>query len=73
VETLRCDGFGAAALDAFEEEPLPPDSPLWGFENVLITPHMAGTSRLLNKRKTDLFVENYWRLHESEALRNRVV
>jgi hypothetical protein len=34
---------------------------------------MAGTSQLLNKRKADVFVENYWRLHESEALRNRVV
>src|SRR6185369_7605436 len=33
-----------AALDVTDPEPLPPDHPLWGLPNVLVTPHMAGDS-----------------------------
>jgi len=32
----------SAGLDVFDQEPLPADSPLYGLENVLITPHVAG-------------------------------
>jgi phosphoglycerate dehydrogenase-like enzyme len=35
--------IAAAALDAFEQEPLPPDSPLWGLPNAIVSPHMTGT------------------------------
>ena len=31
-------------LDVFDEEPLPPSHPLWGFDNVVITPHISGPS-----------------------------
>jgi len=33
-----------ASLDVFEKEPLPPESPLWGYENLVITPHVAAVS-----------------------------
>jgi len=53
VEALRQKRIGAAALDVFEEEPLPPSSPLLKLENVVLTPHIAGYS--------DLFLDSFWR------------
>lgn len=42
VRALERQEIGGAALDVFAEEPLPADSPLWGFKNVIISPHAAG-------------------------------
>jgi glyoxylate/hydroxypyruvate reductase A len=36
--------LAGASLDVFEREPLPADSPLWGCENLVITPHVAAVS-----------------------------
>jgi D-3-phosphoglycerate dehydrogenase len=44
VRALRERWISGAALDVFEAEPLSPDSPLLRFENVIITPHHAGTT-----------------------------
>ena len=41
-QALRENAVRAMAVDVFETEPLPADSPLWGFENLLITPHSSG-------------------------------
>lgn len=43
VTALRAGRIGGAALDVTEPEPLPPGHSLWGFDDVLITPHMANT------------------------------
>ena len=39
---MREGRIGGAALDVFATQPLPPDHPYFGFDNVIITPHMAG-------------------------------
>lgn len=50
VAGLLSGRISAAALDVFEREPLPQDSPLWQMENVLITPHIAALSDRLWER-----------------------
>jgi phosphoglycerate dehydrogenase-like enzyme len=42
VEALRARRIAGAALDVFQQEPLPHDHPLWSFENVIITTHQGG-------------------------------
>jgi glyoxylate/hydroxypyruvate reductase A len=44
LRALRGASIGGAVLDVFDEEPLPPGHPLWGFDNVVITPHISGPS-----------------------------
>ncbi len=58
VEALRSRRIAGAALDVFEREPLPADSPLWGVENLLITPHTAGLTDKLWHRHYELFSDN---------------
>ncbi|MGH6741242.1 MAG: D-2-hydroxyacid dehydrogenase, partial [Bradyrhizobium sp.] len=42
VEALRAKKIAGAALDVFNQEPLPSDNPLWGFKNVIVTTHQGG-------------------------------
>ncbi|HEV7220558.1 MAG TPA: D-2-hydroxyacid dehydrogenase [Terriglobales bacterium] len=58
AEALRSGKIAGAALDVFEQEPLPPDSPLWNLQNLLITPHIAGFSRNLWEKHYAFFTEN---------------
>ena len=65
---------GAAALDCFPEEPLPPESAFWTLPNVLITPHAAGETERYEGNVVDILVDNIERLLRGEtALRNQVV
>jgi phosphoglycerate dehydrogenase-like enzyme len=68
VEALRKRQIGGAALDVFEEEPLPADSPLWEMENVIITPHQGGIAHKLWERQFMLFRENLRRWNRGEPL-----
>jgi len=70
IEALRSGQLGGAALDVFEHEPLPADSPLWEMENVLVSPHSGSTSDRENARLTDLFCENLRRFLAGESLLN---
>lgn len=47
-----------AALDVFEKEPLPKESPLWDFENVLITPHISGLTVDFQNKFMKIFLAN---------------
>jgi len=71
VEALDSGELRGAALDVFAEEPLPEDSPLWGFEEVLVTPHVAGTTPYYWERAADQFAENYRRYLAGGELENR--
>ncbi|HNP70305.1 MAG TPA: D-2-hydroxyacid dehydrogenase [Kouleothrix sp.] len=70
IEALRSGQLGGAALDVFEHEPLPADSPLWSLQNVLVSPHSGSTSDRENSRLTELFSENLRRFLAGEPLLN---
>jgi phosphoglycerate dehydrogenase-like enzyme len=72
IIALREQRLGGAALDVTDPEPLPAESPLWKMDNVLITPHIAGFSRLYNDRVVELFSENLSRYLRGEPLLNTV-
>jgi len=71
VTALREGWIAGAALDVFEQEPLPAASPLWQLENVIITPHVAGTSPGYFHQVVALFCENLRRYLAGEPLLNR--
>lgn len=58
VKALQSDKFLGVALDVFEEEPLPQDSLLWGFEQLIITPHNSYVSDKTNERLFELITKN---------------
>jgi phosphoglycerate dehydrogenase-like enzyme len=64
--------IGAAALDVFEHEPLPAESPLWTLPNVLITPHVAGFRPDHWDAVCSLFAENLHRFDTGQPLLNVV-
>lgn len=68
IEALRQRRIGGAALDVFDEEPLPGDSPFWDLENVLVTPHTAGISEKMWERHYALFSENLRRYLSGQPL-----
>ncbi len=74
IKALGDGRIAGAGLDCFHDEPLPPSSPLWGFPNVLITPHTAGETRRYEENVIDILLENLDRLWRGEAtLRNGIV
>ena len=72
VQALREGRIAGAALDVFETEPLPPESPLWELPNVLLSPHTAALSERENARIVEIFTDNLRRYLAGEPLRNRV-
>lgn len=72
VRALEEKRIAGAALDVFEEEPLPAEHPLWDLPQVMISAHMAGD--VIGWRRTlgEQFVANFRRWQRSEPLLNRV-
>jgi len=64
--------IAGAALDAFEEEPLPPTSPLWEAPNTLVTPHVASSQRDYAGRALEMFYENLKNYLSGRPLTNQV-
>ncbi len=72
IETLQVRRIGGAALDVFEQEPLPPESPLWKLDNVIVAPHIAGSFSTYDEKGALLFAENLERYLDGRPLLNRV-
>lgn len=74
LDALQNGGIAGAAADHFKDDPLPADSPFWGLENMIITPHTAGETRMYEDNVIDILLENLGRLSRGESeLQNQVV
>lgn len=71
IRALKDKKIAGAALDVFPEEPLPKDSPLWKFPNVIISPHISGNTAHYNQRAVTLFAENLSRFLAGDTLYNQ--
>jgi D-3-phosphoglycerate dehydrogenase len=72
IAALQAGRIGGAGLDVFEAEPLPPESPLCGLENVILTPHMAGEpdGLFFHRRRLRFFAENIARQAAGKPVSN---
>jgi phosphoglycerate dehydrogenase-like enzyme len=72
LHALQDRQLAGAALDVFNQEPLPPDSPFWHLPNVFMSPHITGETPHYTERAMMLFTENVRRYLTSEPLYNTV-
>jgi phosphoglycerate dehydrogenase-like enzyme len=68
VEALRKGTIGGTALDVFQREPLPPDSPLWDLDRAILSPHIAAGTEHYYERATDVFCANLAHYLRGESL-----
>jgi phosphoglycerate dehydrogenase-like enzyme len=72
VDALESEQIAGAGLDVFTPEPLPDGHPLYKTRNLILTPHISGTSPMLWRRTIDLFIENVHRFRDGRELINLV-
>lgn len=72
VAALRSGALAGAALDVFEREPLPAESPLWDMPNVIVSPHIGGDEASTPQAFADTFLANLRRYLAGEPLLNVV-
>jgi phosphoglycerate dehydrogenase-like enzyme len=72
IQALQDGQIAGAGLDVFATEPLPPTSPLWGMENVIITAHYSGLTPHYNERALEIFIDNLDRYIHHLPMRNVV-
>jgi phosphoglycerate dehydrogenase-like enzyme len=73
AEALERGSIGGAALDVTEPEPLPPHHPLWDSPNLIISPHVAGSSGAMSaKRLAEMAAENLRRFLAGRELADRI-
>jgi phosphoglycerate dehydrogenase-like enzyme len=68
IQALESGTLKAAALDTFEEEPLPADHPLWKTKNLFITPHIGGPIPQYTHLLTEIFIDNLRRYLDGRPL-----
>ena len=72
TDALHAKEIAGVALDVFEEEPLPPEHPLWKMEQAILTPHVAACSVRVPERHLETLLENVRRFFNDEPLVNLV-
>jgi len=72
IAALQTGRIQGAALDVFEVEPLPQDSPLWSMDNVLISPHSADHTTTWLEDSMDFFLDQFARFRSGGPLLNVV-
>lgn len=72
VAALDSGHLAGAALDVFEQEPLPEDHPFWRMEQVIVSAHQAGDFLGWEEAFSAVFVENFKRFERGEPLNNVV-
>ncbi|QGQ95576.1 D-2-hydroxyacid dehydrogenase [Paenibacillus psychroresistens] len=74
LRALREQWIAGAALDTHYYYPMPPEHPLWEFPNVIMTPHISGSSQSTHflERIWSIFIENVKRLANNEPLLNEL-
>lgn len=73
VEALRHGRIAGAALDVFETEPLPRDSPLTSMENVVLAPHLSASSKEAMQRMAKQVAQGILDVISGKEPANRVV
>jgi len=72
VRALREGWIAGAGLDVVDPEPLPPDSPLWEMDHVILTGHYSGYTPRYFERAAAIFLDNLQRYRDGQPLRNVV-
>lgn len=67
TQALDTGRLRGAAVDVFEQQPLPAESPLWNRENVLVTPHVSGTSPHYMERALEIFIRNARAMEQGQS------
>ena len=72
IAALQGARLAGAVLDVFEAEPLPPESPLWALDNVVVTPHVSDSVEDWQRRFAAFFLDNLERWRSGRPLDNVV-